>query len=336
MFKIFIVNENTWPEHKQAGIAAINDPVVTHPGRNSMKARQGAVSEVAGIRPEDKILFYIMGIQKIYGVYEATTNSFFDPQPLFSGAQHVRDNLPFRVGFKEIIEFKKPLAMEEIWKAKEERNIWSIQQSRGDRVGVRGNWSISKPEFELIVNMLKEVNLTFKNVSVPSPTIGQMQPLPINDRQIRSRECQSNIFNYEDALISLIIEGLRGNIFQNIFGQFDDILVKAPTGSRKELDILLVRYDERGKKIIWFQIIEVKKGLFVLDHALQLQGYYEWYRQEIKDGNHRNVYPIALAFCFDDEVKEYVRNLKKYKIKAPRLIEYRYQNQILTLSDVTP
>lgn len=336
MFKIFIVDEHTWPEHKQASIAAINDPQVTHPSQNSARQRQTTITEMAGIRPGDFLLFYVMGSQEINGLYEATTPSFFDSNDLLPGANYVRSNLPFRVGFKQVIDFNKPLTMEEIWKAKEDRNIWSIQQSRGDRVGVRGNWSISKPEFELIINMLKEVNLSFKNVSAQPPTISQMQPLPINDMQVRSPECQSDIFNYEDAFISLLIEDLRNGNFQEIFGQFDDILVKAPTGSRKELDILLLKYDNQRNNIIWFQIIEVKKGLFGLDDALQLQGYYEWYTQEIKDGNHRNVHPVALAFSFDSEVIDYVKNRKKYNIKSPRLIEYRYPNRTLSLRDVTP
>lgn len=336
MFKIFIVDLNTWPEHQRAGIAAINDPHTTHPSQMSNKQRQAAITEVAGIRPGDSLLFYVMATQEIYGVYEATTQCFFDPNPLFPGAQHVKNNLPFRVGFKQAMNFNKPLTMKDIWKAKENRDIWSIQQSRGDRVGVRGNWSISQTEFNLVIRMLKEINLSYKTCSGKAPKIENIPSLPIDHRQVRASKCNGDIFNYEDALVSVLIEDLRNGKFRKMLGQFDDIMVKAPTGSRKELDILLLKYDNERDAIIWFEIVEVKKGQFLLEDALQLQGYYEWYSQEMKYGNYRNIHPVALAYCFADETIEYVKTLRKYDRKPPRLIEYRWKNNRLSLSDVTP
>lgn len=337
MYKIFIVNEETWEEHKKASIAAINDPVETHPkNKNSIASRQGAISEMAGIIPGDKILFYVMGTQEIHGVYEATTLSYYDKSPLFKGAKYVTKYLPFRVGFKRIIEFEKPLCMEDIWKAKEEGKIWMIQQSYGDAVSKRGQWSISKPEFEVLVKMMKEMNISYKFHNLKNLKIKNLKSLPIENKLVRSpsSECNADVLNYENALISFLIQDLRNGKHKNIFGDFDDILIKAPTGSRKELDLLLLRYSENS--ILWFQIIEAKKGMFTLIDIQQLMNYYEWYSQIIKSANLRNVHPVALAYCFNEEVYDYIKNLKKYNLFHPKLIEYRYKNKTLNINDVTP
>jgi len=144
---IFVVDDNTWPEHQKASIAAINKPP-TEAGR------QSAIAEIIGVRPSDYIFFNIRVSEdhppQIIGLYEATTEPYYDPTPLFDGAKYIGENLsynlPYRVAFKQVINFPEPIDVDEIWRLKDRGLIWSIQQSRGDAVGVHACTCITKFE----------------------------------------------------------------------------------------------------------------------------------------------------------------------------------------------
>ena len=98
-FRIFIVNDETWKEHNKVGIAAINEP-------------------------------------QLIGIFKATSTPYFDNSPLFPSAIHVSKDLPFRVEFEQLYNLLSPINIDEIWELKEKGKIWTLQQTRGDAVGV--------------------------------------------------------------------------------------------------------------------------------------------------------------------------------------------------------
>lgn len=325
---IFIVNDNTWEEHNKVGIAGINDPLITHPNnRNANAARQSAISEISGIRPGDIIYFNRMVSEihppELIGVFRATSKPYFDPNPLYPGAIYVKENLPFRIEFECVHNFKNTINIDEIWILKEKGKIWTLQQSRGDAVGVHACIGITKLEAEPINRLLIANNLTegegldylSKRAEVGLTSINK-QDLPIDFREDRTGQ-----LHYEAVLESLLLEDFADGEHKNIFGDYDEFIHYVPTGARKEIDILLIKYD--GDEIIWYQILELKPSKFTMTELQRLIDYEKWFI-ETKAETHLQVHPVGIAYDFSQEVIDFVRGREKYRERPIRLIKYSF------------
>lgn len=331
---IFTVNDQTWKEHVKAGIAAINDPYVTHPKNIKRNAnRQAAISEIIGIRPGDIIFFNRMRSEQhppeLLGIYKAISKAYYDPSPLFPGAIYVNQNLPFRVQFDCLINFTKPLMMEEIWDLKEKGKIWTIQQTRGDAVGKHACYSITKLEGEIIDRLFKMKNILEEPILQFQRPQVKFNPLPI-DLSINNA---NGALNYEASLMFLLLNDFADGKHKDIFGKYDDFISYVPTGARKEIDILLLKYN--GKEILWYQIIEVKKDKFTIKELQTLITYEKWFINNRAE-TPLQVYTIGIASEFDDNVKKFVSNRANYIDRPIRLIQYKFnaQNNDLQLSEV--
>jgi predicted RNA-binding protein len=327
---IFIVDDNTWPEHLKAGVAAINEPPLEH-------QRQSAIAEIIGVRPGDYIFFNLRVSERhppqILGLYEVTTEPYYDPSPLYPGANFIGVKEPYlnpyRVGFRQIVNFQNPLNVDEIWYLKDRGLIWSIQHSRGDAVGVHACITITTHEGELIEKMLRAKNpIVAQPLLTPAPP-SQRKPLPIN-----TDLDPSGCLHYENALKALLIRDVAKGLHRDIFGDYDDYIPNLPTGARKEIDLVLLKYDESN--IVWYEIIELKKDVFDMAGLQELTKYEKWFIQT-RALSSIQVHPIAIALNFDTKVKEYVRRRAEYEDRPLRLIRYRYDrlNDKLVLQEVS-
>jgi len=328
-YRIFVVNDDTWEEHSRVGIAAINDPLATHPqNRNANAARQSAIAEISGIRPGDIFFFNRMLSQshppEILGVFEALSKPYFDPNPLFPGAKFVDRSLPFRIKFKCIHNFKNPINIEEIWALRDERKIWTLQQSRGDAVGVHACVGITRMEGKLIERLLKVNNVFEGHQPVYQTTRPTQSPLPV-DLQTKA----DGSLHYESALKAAFLENLADGKHTEIFGDYDDFIPNVPTGARQEVDILLLKYDEED--ILWYQILELKRDKFTMQELQKLIIYEKWIIRSRAE-NPLQVYPVALAYDFNSEVVEFVRRREDYKERSIRLIKYHFDKKTNSLS----
>ena len=316
---MFTVSEDSWKEHEEAGIAAINDPAEINPNAKNKEAmRQGALTEVSGIRKGDIIFFYMMGKKKILGVYEATTNAFYDVNPLLPTAREIKNKFPFRVGFRKIINFPNPISIDDLWASKEEGKIWTIQQSRGDAVGVHACVNFSKEEGEAIIRMFKETNIKYNLVNTRPKKIKIKNNIPI------SLINNQGILKFEKSLQSQLLEDFAKKKHQEFFGEYDDFLVNVPTSARKEIDLMLLSHDKLG--IVSYQIIELQNNTFDMEHVNRLILYEQWIKQTKEKGNPRKVYSIAIAANFKQEVIDYVKRRPEYNEKIIRLIKYKYDS----------
>jgi len=326
--RIFVVDDATWPEHNKVGIAAINDPVTTHPQSSHANAqRQSAIAEISGIRPGDVLFFNLMVSERhppqILGVFEATSRPYFDPSPVFQGARHVRERLPFRVAFKCIRNLPNPVNIEEIWALKDKGRIWTLQQSRGDAVGVHACVGVSRIEAKLIGRLLSVSNIAERPVPAYLKPVIRRKPLPIDLRTRRDVE-----LHYEAALKAMLLEDLADRKHDEIFGDYDDFIPNLPTGARKEIDIMILKYDRDD--ILWYQILELKSGQFEMGALQALMGYENWIIRS-KAENPLQVYPVAVASRFRDEVVDFVRRRKEYNERPIRLIKYRFDKSARAL-----
>jgi len=328
-YRIFIVDDNTWEEHLKVGVAAINDPVFTHPNnRNANSSRQSAMAEISGIRAEDILFFNRMGSAshppEILGLYKAKSSPYFDNQPLYPGARHVKDNLPFRVEFDCLLNCPNPINIDEIWALKEEGKIWTIQQSRGDAVGVHACIGITRMEGKLLEKLLKTNNIVFNSPANFTRAQINKTPLPLDLRTDR----KGNL-HYEAVLLALLLEDFANGKHRDIFGDYDDFVPFVPMSSRKEIDILLLKYDEDD--ILWYQILELKADSFTMLELQRLIDYEKWLSRT-RAKNALQVYSIALAFNFDDQVKRFVRGRQQYKDRPIRLIKYSWDSNTFSLT----
>lgn len=325
---IFIVNDETWGEHNKVGIAAINDPLTTHPdNRNANAARQSAISEISGIRPGDIIYFNRMVSKnhppELIGIFKVTSEPYFDPNLLYPSAIYVNQRLPFRVEFECLHHFKKSINIDELWMLKDKGIIWTLQQSRGDAVGVHACVGITKIEAKHIENLLIANNLTEDepiNFSEERQQVGltniNSQGLPID-----LNEDKYGQLHYEAALETLLLEDFADGKHKEIFGDYNEFIPYVPTGARKEIDILLLKYD--NNEIIWYQILELKPSTFTMKELQRLIDYEKWFI-ETKAKSPIQVHPVGIATKFNEEVIDFVNGREKYRERPIRLIKYSF------------
>lgn len=339
-FRIFTVNDNTWKEHNKVGIAAINDPMITHPSKKNVKAaRQSAISEISSLSPGDVLFFNRMGSNKhppeLLGMFRATSKPYFDPSPLYPGASHVTKNLPFRIEFECIHNFENPINIDEIWELKDKRKIWTLQQSRGDAVGKHACEGITKIEGENITKLLKANNIIEggkinyqKNRKKIGLTKINKKPLPIDFSTDKDGQ-----LHYEASLQTLLLKDFCKGKHKKIFGNYDDFIPFVPTGDRKELDVLLLKYN--GDDIIWYEIIEAKKHKFTMKELQKLIDYERWLTRT-KAENPLQIHPVAFAAEFNKEVRKFVKRRREYKQRPIRLVKYKLKekNKKLELKEI--
>jgi hypothetical protein len=321
------VDDNTWPEHLKVGIAAINKPLKVH-------QQQSAIAELIGVRPGDLIFFNLRASEthppQILGLYEVTTNPYYDPNPIFPGAKFVGVTAkylnPYRVGFKQVINFPRPLDMDQIWLLKERGLIWSIQQSRGDAIGVHACISITIPEGKAILRMLEAANPVKGPLIHMPPPPSKLSPLPVE----LQTDPGGNL-HYEGALRALLVKDLADGKFKDILGDYDDFIPYFLTSARYEIDVLLLKYD--GDDIIWYGILEAKANKFTNKDMNRLLDYENWFIRT-RAISPIQVHPIALAYDHQP-ILDYVKRRREYNKKGVKLIQYRLRQNELELSEVS-
>ena len=284
--------------------------------------RQAAMVEVAGIRPGDRLFFYVQRTKQIMGGYEAVTRPFFDQNPLFKGATHINERFPFRVGFKQVVDFAKPIHINDIWASRDQGQIWTMQQARGDAIGRHAYWGLTRQESIILWRMLQELNIIAPLVEDRHNKLpASLQPLPINTSigGTLNHPC----LVYEHALQALLLEDLGDGYHTELFGNYEDFLPSVPTSSGKEMDIVLLAYDNQHK-VLWYQILELKKDRFRWEDLKQLLDYEVWLTSGQAEGNPRAVHMAAVANRFDNDVIDHLRRRKEAGQKEVRLIRYRY------------
>lgn len=323
---IFVVDDNTWPEHLKAGVAAINKPP-------TVRQQQSAIAELIGVRPGDLILFNLRVSEahppRILGLYEATTKPYYDSGPIFPGAEFVgvapRYLNPYRVGFKQVVNFPRPLDMDQIWLLRDRGLIWSIQQSRGDAIGVHACTSITAPEGETILRMLEAANpVKGPPVSVPPPPPART-PLPVE-----LRTDPGGNLHYEGALKALLVDGLADGRFKDILGDYDDFVPNFLTPARYEIDVLLLKYD--GGSITRYGILELKAEKFTEADLGRLLDYESWFVRT-RAISPIQVHPIALAYDHEP-ILEHVSQRRKYSGRDVKLVRYELRRKKIRLIEV--
>jgi len=329
---VFFVNDASWLEHNRVGIAGINDPAVAG-GSQANSSRQKAIAELAGISAGDRIFFRLGRSAEhptqIVGLFRATSEPYFDPNPLFPGAQRVDHRLSLRVEFDCLRNYPNPVDIEHLWLSKERGSLWTIQQARGDVIGRHACVSITTEEADLIIRLLEAnnpvhaapVDYVAQRVALGISTI-KKNNLPIDvTESSRPRSPTPGRLHYEASLESILMQELCGGLHRDLFGDFTEAIPFVSTGAQTELDLLLSKYD--GAKLLWHQVVELKAHTFSEDELRKVIDYEKWILNT-RCENALQVHSVGIGYEFVDEVIHFVRNRKKYKDRPIRLIRYQF------------
>src|SRR5262249_14125209 len=135
---------------------------------------------------------------QIVGLFRASSEPYFDPNPLFPGAQRVDHRLSLRVEFDCLRNYPNPVDIEHLWLSKERGSLWTIQQARGDVIGRHACVSIFG-----ISTIKKNLPIDVTESSRPrSPTPGRL--------------------HYEASLESILMQELCGGLHRDLFGDFTE------------------------------------------------------------------------------------------------------------------
>jgi hypothetical protein len=138
---------------------------------------------------------------------------------------------------------------------------------------------------------------------------------------------RGNELHYEAVLQAILLNDLKNGKHKNIFGEYDYFVPFFPTSSQKEIDVLLFRHE--AEKIMWYEILELKKSSFSEEELDNLMDYEGWLINSLAGGNDRMVHSIGIANRFDDKVKKYIKGRMTYGGKRIRLVEYNFNKKII-------
>jgi hypothetical protein len=341
---VFFVSDASWTEHNTVGIAGINDPGGA-PGPQANSGRQKAIAEIAGVTPGDRIFFRLGRSAdhptQIVGLFQATSEPYFDANPVFPGAQVVGPNLPLRVEFACLRNYPNPVDIEHLWLSKERGSLWTIQQARGDVIGRHACVSITTEEADLIIRLLEAnnpissgtINYGVQRLAIGLTNIAKNN-LPIDlTENSRPRNPTPGRLHYEASLESLLMQELCHGLHRDLFGDFTEVIPFVSTGAQTELDLLLSKHD--GGRLLWHQVVELKAHTFSEEELRKVIDYEKWILNT-RCENVLQVHSVGIGYDFAPEVIEFVRDRKRYKDRPIRLIRYRYDvsAQGLTLEPV--
>ncbi len=319
---LFTVNEKSWDEHRKTGIAAINDPGYDKRNRQGIAQRQKALSEVSSIREGDLLFFYYQQKKKVMGLYEAISKPFFDKESLVKGG-FIDYKYPIRVAFKQKVNFKVDIEMDDVWYSKDKALFWSIQQQRGDTVGRHACISLTKEDGDLLTKMFYEVNPIITEPDKINIQKHSYIDLPFDYR------CKDTELHYEAALQGKLLQDLRDGKHKSILGDYDYCVNFFPTSSQREIDILLFKHGASG--VLWYEILELKQSRFTKEELDTLVGYEKWLTNSLAV-DARSVHSIAIANDYDNEVNEFVKGRREYSGRNIRLIKYSFSSLNKTIS----
>ncbi len=347
MAHVFIVNQNTFKVHLEymfAGTGAsdvstdfIFDPSVTVHTQNE-KRSVGMMVDLARIRKGDKIIFFVTGIAKFYGVFEAISDFFVDPNDadnyLFNELQK---KLTYRVLIKPYKVFQNGINEYDYLDSLNGLNhpyelCWSlIYRKLG---GNRGCTMITDAEYALFLkriskgnHILKSKNFTFdkENKTIKATSIEKIYSAK------RKLDVTPNLYSnllkkymskkaFEHYIQFITVMTLKSSNYTKILNNKKEITwigneVMCSFGEHR-IDVIAIQEDENSVDI---SLIELKDERVSTGIIKQIEGYLVWLKDYIlpfylSKNKKVNVYPIIISdgvFNAKQFVKDRLQNTEK-------------------------
>lgn len=328
MAHVFIVNKTTFKVHLEnmfAGTGAsdvptdfIFDPTVNIHTQNE-KRSVGMITDLARIRKGDKIIFFVTGIAKFYGIFEAASDFFVDPNDndnyLF---EELQKKLTYRILLKPYQVFEKGISEYNYLDSLEGLNhpyelCWSlIYRKLG---GNRGCTMITDAEYELFYKRVSKNNSILNGTSFTFDLTNNeiKSAYTINNYpQLKMRDVadllHSNMLKkyqakgaFEHYLQYFTVTTLKGSDYTKILASPQKVTwigneVMCSFGEHR-IDVMAIQEDEEYVDI---SLIELKDERVSTNIIKQIESYLIWLKDYIlpyylNKNKKINVYPIILS-----------------------------------------
>lgn len=324
MTHVFVVNETTFNIHLQYLFAGTgyeeNDLscIIDSTASSTEKTLTAMIADISKLRIGDKVLFYVTGCKKIFGIFEVASAPFYEPfLPQKSNYLYDRleKNLTFRVLIKPdsvyAIGISEHEALDEIHNVEHPYQMcWSLIYRKLS--GMRGCAFLTDIESERIIKLIKE-----KNDRPPLNSNGfkydfTSQAIVSNDHSLPYEGKKSNSLTIEKRLTEITNSfevHLQAYITQNfdeslkkILGKTEKIVwigneVVCSVGEQK-IDVVIIC--ESNKEVI-IKIIELKDEIpkaEIIEE--QIPWYIKWADQYLAPNFSKEVIikPIIIAAKF--------------------------------------
>lgn len=303
MAHVFIVNETTFKYHLEylfAGTGAdesqtnfLFDAKIELTSQKE-KTLIGMISDITRIKKGDKIIFFVTGISKFYGIFEAASDFFLDPSDEDNFlAQQLNKILTFRIHIKPYRVYQNGISEYDYLDSLEniqypDEMCWSLIYRKLD--GNRGCTAITDAEYEMFEKKLTCNNIILQGESYSfnkelSIIVNSEQKYIYTGREIQITNLLLDIMKnkainkkaFEHFLQYFVILALKNNNYTKILDDKSPISwmgneVVSSVGIHR-IDILAIQ--ENDDKI-YLNLIELKDEKINSNIIKQLIGYVRW------------------------------------------------------------
>lgn len=312
-YHLFVVDEMSLKYHIEYGFVGT--------GNSSSNFNIGLWKDIARLKIDDKIVFYVQKTKKFYGFFKVTSNPFYDdlhylqPNLLpFLGKNNnvilqyralITPDVVFQYGIDEfdLIDIL-PNNVTDI--------LWSVLYRK--LKGGRGCSPIFENEFNIIFNRISHNNIPltgdsfsfFNSQIILSQNVNNYQGTK-NSPNIKNI-ILSNSYS-EHHLHSLLIENLPNLIFNNTRWLGNEVYSGA---GMQSIDILSIDSNNI------FNIIEVKKGDIPPNITEQVGKYIQWSQNRFQIFTQTNFQPIIIG--------KKINGIKKRNLRRNEFISFNNRN----------
>lgn len=319
---VFVCDEKNYKIAVLKGLAGI-------PNHKKRNINDALISRMSMIKKDDLVLFYIKGKKELHGVFKILECPFYDDTPVW-GEKDDGQCWPFRVRIDNSkFSFNKPIMLSDIYDLKDNGLIWTFSLRRATSTNVM--FSISDAEYEELLSLFLKLNPIY------SSPIQIQEPYPyFKPNLLEGLYLQKDYSpKYEYTLMALILNGFSRKEFSEVFGNYSDFLGYVPTSFEKEIDALLIFNSPiNRKKVIAYNIIEVKRDDFDEKALAQLLQYEDWFLRKRVNGDYSMLRTTAIANSFSDKVIEYLIKREQIEKKSVLLLKYINTDKGLNLKKI--
>ena len=352
MTHVFVVNEKTFNIHLQYLFAGTgysdNEPDLMSISGEKYYAENtltGMIADISKVRVGDKVLFYVTGCKKFFGIFEIEDSPFFEPYSSNYLGKELDKYLPFRVKIKPYKVYSRgvseQLALDDISTINRPYEMcWSMIYRK--LTGMRGCSFVTDSEMERLEELLSFANESnylsgenyyydnekqqiivstiINNYSAPTNI-----PLTIDTRLYNVRNSHEN---HLQAFITQNFDRnqtLKSKLFPNSATRIwigNEVVCSV---GEKRIDILTIAETDKDLVVRIIELKDERPTAGIL--KWQLPWYIKWVDQYLVPGllsKKKNVIIIPTIFAYP-----YNRNTKIKKEFDSKIIEFNEEKQKL-------
>lgn len=323
MTHVFVVNERTFNIHLQYLFAGTgyqeNDLscIIDSSASSTEKTLTGMIADISKLRAGDKVLFYVTGCKKIFGVFEVDGTPFYEPflpnrdNYLYSG---LGKNLSFRVMIKPSAVYAAGIseqeALDEIYDIDHPYQMcWSLIYRKLS--GMRGCSFLTDYESDRIINLIRNKNHGMAMVEEKYQYDFNNQTIAVSDEtHVYSGNTTRSldILKRMTEITNSFEVHLQAYITQNYDAALKTVLetdnmdwigneVVCSVGEQR-IDVMLIGETENEVIIKVIELKDEKPGAYIIKY--QIPWYIKWVDQYVAPNYEKKVIikPIIIAAKF--------------------------------------